>query len=345
MSPTNQAEAVPLPQAMLAVAIARPGGPEVLVPVQRPVPKPGVGEVLIRVAAAGVNRPDIMQRQGRYPPPPGASDLPGLEVAGEIAATGLGAHRYRLGERVCALLSGGGYAEYCVAPAGQVLPAPAGLSEIEAAALPETFFTVWANVFDAARLRPGERLLVHGGASGIGTTAIQLAKTFGAEVFVTAGTEAKCAACRKLGATEAFNYRAGPFDEPLLAVTQGQGVDVVLDMVGGSYLAANLRVLRRHGRLAVIALQGGAKGEIDLLQVLQKRLVVTGSTLRPRSMPEKAAIAAQLEARVWPWLAARTVKPVIDSVFPLAQAAAAHTRLEGGEHIGKVMLTVGQSAA
>lgn len=330
---------------MRAIEIAEPGGPHVLRPTQRPVPQPAVGEVLIQVAAAGVNRPDVAQRQGKYPPPPGASDLPGLEVAGLVAATGPGAHRWRVGERVCALVNGGGYAEYACAPAGQVLPAPANLSDVEAAALPETFFTVWANVFQAGRLRAGERLLVHGGASGIGTTAIQLASVLGADVFATAGSQAKVEACVRLGARAAFNYREGPFLEPVLAATGGQGVDVVLDMIGGSYLAANLKVLRRDGRLVVIAVQGGAKAEVDLWAILQKRLVLTGSLLRPRTTPEKAAIAAALEARVWPLLATGKVRPVIDSTFPLAEAAAAHQRLESGLHVGKVMLTVRQPAA
>jgi NADPH2:quinone reductase len=262
-----------------------------------------------------------------------------------VAACGPDAHRWRLGERVSALVNGGGYAEFAVAPEGQVLPAPAPLSDSEAAALPETFFTVWANVFQAGRLRAGERLLVHGGASGIGTTAIQLATALGAEVFATAGSAAKVDACVRLGARAAFNYREGPFQDPLLAATAGQGVDVVLDMVGAPYLAANLKVLRRDGRLVMIAVQGGSKAEVDLWTIIQKRLVVTGSTLRPRTTPEKAAIAAELEARVWPLVVSGTVRPVIDSVFPLREAAAAHARLESGLHVGKVMLTVGQPAA
>ncbi len=330
---------------MLAVEIAAPGGPDVLRPVQRPVPLPGVGEVLIQVKAAGVNRPDVAQRQGKYPPPPGASDLPGLEVAGVVAATGAGAHRWRLGERVCALVNGGGYAEYATAPEGQVLPALPNLTDVEAAALPETFFTVWANVFQAGRLRPAERLLVHGGASGIGTTAIQLATALGAEVFATAGSQAKVDACVRLGAKAAFNYREGPFLDSVLAATGGQGVDVVLDMIGGPYTAANLKVLRQDGRLVMIAAQGGAKAEVDLWAIMQRRLVLTGSLLRPRTTPEKATIAAALEARAWPLLVAGRVRPVIDSTFPLAQAAAAHLRLESGQHVGKVMLTVGQPAA
>lgn len=329
-----------MPDSMMAIGISRPGGPEVLVPERRPVPAPAVGDVLIRVAAAGVNRPDLMQRQGRYPPPAGVSDVPGLEVAGVVVASGPGAHRYRRGERVCALVAGGGYAEYCTAPEGQVLPVPAGLSEVEAAALPETFFTVWANVFDDARLMPGERLLVHGGAGGIGTTAIQLGAAFGAAVFATAGTDAKCAACKRLGARDAFNYRAGAFAAPLLAATGGQGVDVVLDMVGAAYLTQNLQVLRPRGRLVVIAFLGGSKVEIDLLPILQKRLVLTGSALRPRLAAEKAAIAARLEARVWPLLATGAIRPVIDAEFPLREAARAHARLEQGDHIGKVVLTV-----
>ncbi|MBM3508233.1 MAG: NAD(P)H-quinone oxidoreductase [Alphaproteobacteria bacterium] len=328
---------------MRAIAIRCAGGPEVLAVEERPAPVPGIGEVLIRVGAAGVNRPDLLQRQGKYPPPKGASDIPGLEVAGTVVGTGPGAHRYRAGERVCALVAGGGYAELCVAPEGQVLPVPANLTDVEAAALPETFFTVWANVFDEARLQPGERLLVHGGASGIGTTAIQLGAAFGATVFATAGSDAKCDACVHLGAAQAFNYRMGPFAEPLLAATGGQGskpgVDVILDMVGGSYLQQNLRVLRPRGRLVLIALIGGAKAEIDLLPILTRRLVVTGSLLRPRSVAEKTAIGARLEARVWPLLHQGRIKPLIDSTFPLAEASRAHSRLEQGSHIGKVVLT------
>ena len=324
---------------MLAIAIRTPGGPEVLVPERRPAPVAGIGDVLIRVSAAGVNRPDLLQRQGKYPPPKGASDILGLEVAGTVIASGPGAHRFRPGERVCALVNGGGYAELCAVPEGQVMPVPAGLSDVEAAALPETFFTVWANVFDDAKLLAGERLLVHGGTSGIGTTAIQLGSALGATVFATAGSDAKVDACVRLGATQAFNYRAGPFADAVLAATGGEGVDVVLDMVGGAYLAQNLRVLRAKGRLALIAFLGGSKTEVDLLPVLQKHLVVTGSLMRPRTAPEKAAIAARLEARVWPLLAARRIRPAIDSTFPLADAAKAHARLEEGGHVGKVVLT------
>ncbi len=324
---------------MLAIAIRTPGGPEVLVPERRPAPVAGIGDVLIRVSAAGVNRPDLLQRQGKYPPPKGASDILGLEVAGTVIASGPGAHRFRPGERVCALVNGGGYAELCAVPEGQVMPVPAGLSDVEAAALPETFFTVWANVFDDAKLLAGERLLVHGGTSGIGTTAIQLGSALGATVFATAGSDAKVDACVRLGATQAFNYRAGSFAEAVLAATGGEGVDVVLDMVGGAYLAQNLRVLRAKGRLALIAFLGGSKTEVDLLPVLQKHLVVTGSLMRPRTAAEKAAIAARLEARVWPLLAARRIRPVIDSTFPLADAAKAHARLEEGGHVGKVVLT------
>ena len=328
-----------LPREMTVIEISQPGGPEALRPARRALPEPGLGEVLIRVEAAGVNRPDAMQRRGGYPPPPGASDLPGLEVAGRVAACGPGATRYREGDAVTALTSGGGYAEFCVAPEGQTLPIPAGLSPIEAAGLPETCFTVWTNVFERARLKGGERLLVHGGTSGIGTTAIQLGRAFGARVFATAGSAEKCAACVRLGAEHAINYRTESFEEAVLALTGGDGVDVILDMVGGSYIARNFKALRAEGRLACIAVQESPKAEINLLPVLLKRLTLVGSTLRPQSTEAKARIAAALEREVWPLVAARRVRPVIDSTFALGDAAQAHARLESNQHVGKIILT------
>ena len=329
-----------VPEEMVAIEITAPGGPEVLVPRKRPVPEAKNGEVLIRVAAAGVNRPDVMQRAGSYPPPPGASDIPGLEVAGEVVALGPGADGISTGDRVCALVSGGGYAEYCAAPAPQCLAVPEGLSETEGAALPETFFTVWTNVFDRGALQAGERFLVHGGSSGIGTTAIQLANAFGASVYATAGSEEKCAACRSLGASEAFNYRERDFVEGVLDATRGAGVDVILDMVGGDYLSRNLKCLAPGGRLVQIALLRGAKTEINLAAVMMKRLTLTGSTLRPRSVAEKAEIAAALERRVWPLLAAGSVRPVMHATFPLHEAADAHRLMESSAHIGKIVLEV-----
>ena len=329
-----------VPAEMSAVEITRPGGPEVLVPCRRPVPAAQAGEVLIRVAAAGVNRPDLMQREGSYPPPPGASDIPGLEVAGKVVALGAGVERLVVGDRVCALVSGGGYAQYCTAPSPQCLAIPQGLDETRAAALPETFFTVWTNVFERGALQSGERLLVHGGSSGIGTTAIQLARALGSEVYATAGSAEKCAACRSLGASDAFNYREEDFVARLREATGGAGVDVILDMVGGDYLARNLKCLVPGGRLVLIALLGGAKSEINLAPVMMKRLTVTGSTLRPRSVAEKAAIAAALAERVWPLLAADRVRPVIHATFPLEAAAEAHRLMESSAHIGKIVLKV-----
>jgi NADPH2:quinone reductase len=325
---------------MWAIAIARPGGPDVLVPEERPRPQPGNGEVLIAIEAAGVNRPDLMQRQGKYPPPPGASDLPGLEVAGRIAAVGPDVTRWRAGDAVCALLAGGGYAEYCCAPQEQCLPIPRGLSMDAAAAIPETFFTVWTNVFDRGRLRAGETLLVHGGASGIGTTAIQLARAFGSRVFATAGSRAKCAACEALGAERAINYREEDFAVVLRQATTDRGVDVILDMVGGDYTPKNIEVLATDGRLVQIAFLKGGRVEIDLNPVMRRRLVVTGSTLRPRSPAEKGIIARSLEQHVWPLLEAGQVRPVIHAVFPLFEAAAAHRVLEEGSHVGKVVLRI-----
>lgn len=335
---------------MRAVEISRPGGPEVLRVVERPTPVPGDGEVRIRVRAAGLNRPDVMQREGRYPPPPGASDLPGLEVAGLVDALGPGVEAWSPGDAVCALVPGGGYAEYCLAPAGHCLTVPFPLDTggrgaaddpfVRAAALPETSFTVWANVFERGRLVAGDTLLVHGGASGIGTTAIQLAVARGATVLATAGDDAKCRACERLGAVRGVNYRNEDFVDAVKAATAGRGVDVILDIVGGEYLDRNLRALAVDGRLVQIGVQGGPKATIDLSRVLTRRLTITGSTLRPRSVEEKAAIAAGLRREVWPLVEAGRVAPVIDSVFALEQVADAHRRLESGGHIGKVMLTL-----
>jgi NADPH2:quinone reductase len=326
---------------MIAIAITQPGGPDVLRPVEMPVPEPGEGEVLIKVAAAGVNRPDLMQREGKYPPPPGASDIPGLEVAGTVMAKGPGVDRWTTGDRVCALLAGGGYAEYCVAPAAQCLPVPAGRdldNVIRAAAIPETFFTVWTNVFERGHLRAGETFLVHGGAGGIGTTAIQLARAFGATVFATAGSKAKCDACESLGAARAINYHEDDFVVALMRLTHGRGVDVILDMVGGDYFSRNIDLLALEGRLLQIAMLHGARTEINLAKLLRQRLTVTGSTLRSRSVQEKGAIARALESAVWPLLESGTVKPIIDTTLPLAQASEAHRILEAGENIGKVVL-------
>jgi len=327
---------------MRAVEIARPGPPDVLRLVERERPVPGAGEVLIEVAAAGVNRPDVLQRKGGYAPPPGASDLPGLEIAGRIVALGPSLDempaRWREGDVVCALVAGGGYAEYCAAPAVQCLPVPHGLTPLEAAALPETFFTVWTNVFERGRLQAGESLLVHGGSSGIGTTAIQLGKAFGARVFTTAGSAAKCAACVALGAEIAVDYREQDFVAVLQPATAGRGVDVILDMVGGDYVARNLSLLAVEGRLVQISFLKSSVADLDLMQVMRRRLTITGSTLRPRTPAEKGAIAAALEARVWPLLAAGTVRPVIHATFPLARAADAHRLMESSAHIGKIVL-------
>jgi NADPH2:quinone reductase len=327
---------------MKAIEIEHPGGPEVLRMVERPVPEPGPGELLIRVEAAGVNRPDVMQRLGKYPPPPGASDIPGLEIAGTIVSAAADARRWNVDDRICALVPGGGYAEYCVAPAVQCLPIPGGLDAVAAGAIPETFFTVWTNVFERGRLAAGERLLVHGGASGIGTTAIQLARAFGAIVFATAGSDDKCAACRALGAAIAINYRTQDFVEMVRTETSAAGVNVILDIVGGEYFARNIECLAMNGRLVQIGLMGGAKAELNLTAVLQRRLTITGSTLRARSVAEKGALAREVETHVWPLLAAGRVAPVIDRVFPLDQAAEAHRRLESGEHVGKIVLSVGR---
>ena len=328
-----------IPSRMTAIEIAEPGGPDVLVPAERDVPKPAPGEVLVAVEAAGVNRPDVMQRQGLYPPPPGASDIPGLEIAGTVVAQGEGVDAPAAGARVCALVTGGGYAEYCTAPAPLCLPVPGGFDAAGAAALPETFFTVWTNVFDRARLAEGESILVHGGSSGIGTTAIQLAGAFGATVYATAGSKAKCDACLALGADAAIHYRDEDFVERIGALTGGRGVDVVLDMVAGDYVPRNLKCLATEGRLVIIAVQRGPKiGELNVLPIMLKRLTVTGSTLRPRTVEQKAAIARTLEAKVWPLLEAGTVKPIVHSRFPLSGAADAHRLMESGEHIGKIVL-------
>jgi len=327
---------------MRVVEIESPGGPEVLRLGERPVPQPAPGELLIRVAASGINRPDVLQRKGHYAPPPGASELPGLEVAGviesgdeaEMAKAGL-----RVGDRVCALVAGGGYAEYCVAPVAQCLPVPEGLSDIEAASLPETFFTVWSNVFDRGRLSEGETLLVQGGSSGIGVTAIQLGRAFGATVIVTAGSDEKCAACLEIGAHHAINYKTQDFVEEVQRITGGKGVDVVLDMVAGDYVAREIECLAEGGRLVIIAVQGGIKAELNAGLVLRRRLTVTGSTLRPRSVAFKGAIASALREKVWPLLASRTVRPIVHSTFPAAEAAKAHALMESSQHAGKIVLT------
>jgi putative PIG3 family NAD(P)H quinone oxidoreductase len=332
-----------LPETMTCIEIQGAGAPEVLVPAQRPLPVPGHGEVLIRVAAAGVNRPDVLQRQGNYPPPPGASDLPGLEVSGWVAAVGDGVSGWGLGDPVCALLSGGGYAEYCTAPAPQCLPVPAGLSMVEAASLPETFFTVWHNVFERGELQPGESLLVHGGTSGIGVTAIQLAHALGSRVFATAGSADKCRACERLGADRGIEYRSEDYVAVVKELTHGKGVDVVLDMVGGDYVPRNLEALGANGRHVSIAFLRGAKVTLNLFQVMVRRLTLTGSTLRPRPVAVKGAIAQALLHRVWPLLAHGTVKPVIHARFPLAEAAEAHRLMESSNHIGKIVLTVAGS--
>ncbi len=330
-----------LPREMTYIRIDRPGGPEVLVPDRMPVPRPGPGEVLIRVAAAGVNRPDVHQRQGNYPPPPGASDVPGLEVAGEVVAAGSDVERWRTGDRVMALVASGGYAEFCTAPGPQVLPVPGGLPMVEAGAIPETFFTVWTNVFDRGRLQPGESFLVHGGSSGIGTTAIQLASAFGATVLATAGSPDKCAACERLGARRAINYREEDFVAAVKEATGGRGVDLILDMVGGEYVEKNLQALAVEGRLVQIAWLKSPKVTANFAQLMLKRLTWTGSTLRPRSVEQKGEIARSLEARVWPLLAGGKVRPLIFRTFSLAEAAKAHALMESSEHIGKIVLTVG----
>ena len=330
-----------LPETMTAIEIAEFGPPEGLRPAKRTTPVAQHGEVLIKVAAAGVNRPDVMQRTGNYPPPPGASDIPGLEVSGEVVQVGHGVDSISLGDKVCALVAGGGYAEYCVAPASLSLPVPKNHSLAEAAGLPETFFTVWTNIFQRGGLQGGERILIHGGSSGIGTTAIQLAKAFGARVFVTAGSQEKCKACETLGAERAINYREENFAEIISEETKDQGVDVILDMVGGDYVKPNIASLAVEGRLVQIATLHGPKvPDFNILPIMMKRLTVTGSTLRPRTVAQKAVIADELRAQVWPLLETGAVKVVMDHTFDLVDAAAAHSRMEGSEHIGKIVLTV-----
>jgi NADPH2:quinone reductase len=331
----------PIPEQMRYIGLAAPGGPEMLTLATGPVPRPAAGEVLIHVAAAGINRPDILQRTGNYPPPPGASPILGLEISGTITALGTGVAEWREGDQVCALVAGGGYAEYCVAPAPQCLPVPRGLSLIDAAGLPETFFTVWSNVFDRGRLMAGDSFLVHGGSSGIGTTAIQLAHAFGARVFATAGSPEKCAVCVELGAERAIDYRQEDFTAIVKEATQGRGVDVILDMVGGSYVEKNLRALAVEGRLVQIAFLQGSKVTLDLAHLMVRRQTITGSTLRPRPVADKAAIAGRLRDKVWPLIEAGKVRPVIDRSFPLADAAAAHQLMESSRHIGKILLVTG----
>jgi NADPH2:quinone reductase len=329
-----------IPSRMTAIAIRAPGAPEVLVPEERPVAAPGAGEVLVKIAAAGVNRPDVMQRQGLYPPPPGATDIPGLELAGEIVALGTGVTRYRVGDKVTALVIGGGYAEYCPVPESNALPVPAGLSMVEAAAIPETFFTVWHNVFERGALKGGETLLVHGGSSGIGTTAIMLAKSFGARVIVTAGSADKCEACIKLGADRAINYKTEDFVAETKAATGGKGADLILDMVGGDYIERNYEAAAVEGRIVQIAFQASPKANVDFRRIMLKRLTHTGSTLRARSVADKAGIARAVEEKAWPLIASGKVKPLIYKTFPLREAAAAHALMESSEHIGKIVLTV-----
>jgi putative PIG3 family NAD(P)H quinone oxidoreductase len=332
---------MPLPGTMRAIEISRPGGPEVLKLVMRPVPQPAPGEVLIRVAAAGVNRPDCLQRAGAYPPPAGASDLPGLEVSGWIVGIGNGVSQFAIDDRVCALTPGGGYADYVTAPAPQVLHAPKILTDIDAAAVPETFFTVWGNVFMRGRLQHGETLLIHGGASGIGTTAIQLAKAFGAKVIVTAGSDERCAACIQLGADHAINHRTMDFVAAVKAITGGHGADVILDMVAGDYVNRNYTCAAMDGRIVQIATLSGAEVQVDVRLLMGKRLTHTGSTLRPQSVAAKGEIARQLREQVWPLLEAGTIKPLIDHVFPLEEAWKAHARMEAGDVTGKLVLSVG----
>ena len=329
-----------LPTSMRAVEITQPGKPEVLKIGTRPVPQPKAGEVLIQVAAAGVNRPDVMQRTGHYPVPPGASDIPGLELAGSIVALGEGVKDWRVGDAVTALVQGGGYAEYCTAPAPQCLPIPKGMSPVEAASLPETFFTVWSNVFDRAGLKPGESLLVQGGSSGIGVAAIQMVKALGHTVFATAGSAEKCAACVKLGADRAINYRTEDFVEVVREATAGKGVDVILDMVGGDYVERELKCLADDGRIAVIAFLGGTKATLNLSDILRRRLTISGSGLRPRPVEFKGAIAKKLREWIWPLIESGRIKAIVHKTFPLAEAARAHELMESSAHIGKIVLTV-----
>jgi len=327
-----------LPETMRAIDPVEAGGPEVLRLVERPVPAPGPGDYLVRVAAAGVNRPDVMQRKGHYPPPPGAPSIPGLEIAGTIVAAGAGADPAQVGQPVCALVSGGGYADYCVAPAGQCLPVPAALPLIEAAAMPETLFTVWTNLFERAYAVEGDTVLVHGGTSGIGTMAIRLGKLFGLTLIVTAGSDEKCAAARRIGADHAINYRTSDFVEEVKAITGARGVQAVLDMVGGDYVPRNIACLADEGRHVSIAVQRGLKAEVDIGAVMRRRLTLTGSTLRPRSKEFKTLVAEELARTVWPHVAEGKLRPVIDTTFPLARAAEAHARIEAGGHVGKIVL-------
>jgi NADPH2:quinone reductase len=325
---------------MRAIEITTPGGPEVLQLCERPTPTLKQGEVLIKVHAAGINRPDVFQRTGNYPVPPGASDLPGLEVAGEIVDGDLSGSQFKKGDKVCALVQGGGYAEYCSAPIEQCLPAPQGLSMLEAASLPETFYTVWSNVFDRGELSAGETFLVQGGTSGIGVTAIQLVSAMGHRVFATAGSDDKCRACESLGAEKGINYKTEDFAEVIKAATNGRGVDVILDMVAGDYVNREIRCLADDGRIVIIALLGGAKGQVDMSHILRRRLTITGSTLRPRPVSFKAEIARKLQQKVWPLIEAGKIKPVIYKTFPLARASEAHALMESSQHVGKIMLQV-----
>ena len=327
-----------IPATMTAIGITSPGGPEMLVPQERPVPRPGEGEILVKVAAAGVNRPDVIQRKGLYPPPPGVTDIPGLEIAGTVAVCGPGVERWRSGDQVTALVSGGGYAQYCVAHETHALPIPGGLATAEAAAVPETFFTVWHNVFERGGLKAGETLLVHGGSSGIGTIAIQLAKAFGARVITTAGSSEKCDACRRLGADVAINYKTEDFVPLTKSATGGAGAEVILDMVGGDYIERNYEAAAVEGRIVQIAFQGSPRANVDFRRIMLKRLHHTGSTLRSRSVPDKGAIARAVEHSVWPLIAAGKVRPVMDNIFPFREAAKAHARMESSVHIGKIVL-------
>ena len=331
---------MPLPSRMTVIAIRAPGGPEMLVPQERPVPAPGPGEILVKVVAAGVNRPDVRQRQGTYPPPKGATDIPGLEIAGEVAALGPDAKRWKLGDKVCALVVGGGYAQYCLAYENHALPVPASLSMIEAAAIPETFFTCWQNMFMRASFNSGDWVLVHGGTSGIGTTAIMLAKAFGAHVIATAGSAEKCEAARKLGADVAVNYKTEDFVAATRQATEGKGANLIVDIVGGDYIDRNYEAAADNGQIAQVSFTEGPKATANFARLMQKRLHHTGSTLRPRTVAEKAAIARGIEDKVWPLVAEGKIRPVIDSTFPLEQASAAHARMETSQHIGKIVLTL-----
>ncbi len=325
---------------MKAIEITTPGEPEVLKPTDRPTPTPAAGEVLIQVQAAGINRPDVLQRRGRYPVPPGASDIPGLEVAGKITALGEGVKQFKVGDEVCALLAGGGYAQFCNVSAEQCLPIPKGLTMIEAASLPETFFTVWSMVWGRGRLAEGESLLVHGGSSGIGVTAIQMARALGHMVFVTAGTDEKCRACVELGATHAINYKTQDYAKEVKALTNGRGVDVILDMVAGEYVKRDVEACADDGRIVILALLGGAKGELSFDPILRRRITITGGTLRPRPVAFKGEVARDLKARIWPLIESGKIKPVIHATFPFEEAAKAHALMESGVHIGKIVLTV-----